>query len=299
MTRGFITIATGKKHYYEIAANLLISYRHFSKNPLPFAIIANEENEYTKQFDDVIIIPNASGTFMDKFLLLNHCPYDETIFFDADSLAFGDLNEYWEFFANATDFSALGKQYDLSDNNGAWYNIKDVGRYGKLIKYKTRVHAGVLFIRKSDKLKKFYDDCVELYNNYDSILFHSFPGCKDECIFGLAMPMNGMRACPVKPEMIAFFPCLLKIKTDIIRGFLAYETPWHPYISNGIWLHWSTVQTYKYLYRFNVRCLRQMVSESSQTFAQKMLYNYRIALLPWKVQQLFWKLFARLKRLLR
>lgn len=32
MTRGMVTIATGDKHYYEIAANLLLSYRFFQKN---------------------------------------------------------------------------------------------------------------------------------------------------------------------------------------------------------------------------------------------------------------------------
>ena len=56
MTRGMITIATVDVHYYRIAANLLLSYRIFSDNPLPFAIIAEEENEYTALFDKVIIM---------------------------------------------------------------------------------------------------------------------------------------------------------------------------------------------------------------------------------------------------
>ena len=86
MTRGFITIATGKSHYYKIAANLLLSYRFFSKNPYPFAIIAEEHNEYTELFDDVIITTEAMRSFTDKFLLLKLCPYDETIFFDAETL---------------------------------------------------------------------------------------------------------------------------------------------------------------------------------------------------------------------
>ena len=55
MTHGFITIATGDAQYYKIAVNLLHSYRWFSKAPVPFAILADQENEYTAEFDTAII----------------------------------------------------------------------------------------------------------------------------------------------------------------------------------------------------------------------------------------------------
>ena len=152
MTRGFITIATGKKHYSEIAANLLKSYRYFSKSPFPFAVIAEEHNEYTDLFDDVIITNEATRSFMDKFLLMKLCPYDETIFIDADSFAYSDLNCFWDFFKDATDFSAIGINYDKNDPEGAWYNIEDIWKYGDLIPYKCRVHSGVMFVRKSSSL---------------------------------------------------------------------------------------------------------------------------------------------------
>lgn len=51
MTRGFITIATGKELYYQLAQNLLKSYRLYSRNPMPFAILCDRENTYTEQFD--------------------------------------------------------------------------------------------------------------------------------------------------------------------------------------------------------------------------------------------------------
>ena len=55
MKRGFVTVVTGAERYYQMAVNLLNSYRFFAKEPLPFAIIAEEENEYTKQFDKTIL----------------------------------------------------------------------------------------------------------------------------------------------------------------------------------------------------------------------------------------------------
>lgn len=41
MFHGFLTIVAGDEKYYKMAANLLQSYRYFSKSPLPFAILAD------------------------------------------------------------------------------------------------------------------------------------------------------------------------------------------------------------------------------------------------------------------
>ena len=87
MTRGFITIATGREQYYEMAKNLVLSYRLFCDNPLPFAILCDKENEYTKAFDQVILFQPGPRVYFNKFELLRRCPFDETIFIDADCLA--------------------------------------------------------------------------------------------------------------------------------------------------------------------------------------------------------------------
>lgn len=258
ISRGFITIATGNKHYSKIAANLLLSYRLFAKEPLPFAVIAEERNQYTELFDDVILTTESTHSFLDKFLLLKLCPYDETIFIDADSLAYGDLNEYWDFFKNATDFSATGVNVPLSQQDNVWYNVEDIGEYGSRITYKTRVHAGVCFIRKSDHLHQLYNDCMDIYKNYDKLIFHTCPNSVDECVLGIAMPMNQMRAIREKAHMLAAYPCLTRLHADILHGKLSYCTPWDGYTEQGILLHWGTSQTFQPLYRFNAECLQYM-----------------------------------------
>lgn len=300
VTKGMITIATGDKHYYEIAANLLLSYREFAKNPLPFAIIAEEENEYTDLFDDVVITTEAKRSFTDKFLLLKLCPYDETIFFDADCLAYGDLNEYWDFFKDATDFSALGENYDLSDNNGAWYNIDGIGEYGQMINYKTRVHAGVMFIRKTPKLDKMYDDCMSLFSDFDNLTFHTCPNSVDECILGVAMPMNEMKCKVEINRMIAAYPCLTQLKANISQGVLAYATPWHGYIEDGILLHWGTKQTYKPLYLFEVECLNHINDDSFicvLKYKFKLRYVFfKIAYIPTAVKTLYKRISKKITK---
>ncbi len=278
MTKGLITIATGKKHYYEIAANLLKSYRLYSQDPLPFAIIAEEENEFTALFDDVVITNESTHSFMDKFLLMKLCPYDETVFFDADSIAYGDLNSYFDFFKNATDFSAVGINADLSDNNGAWYNIDDIGEYGKKISYKCRVHAGVMFIRKSDSLEKLYNDSMEIFSNYSKLHFISYERSYDECILGISMPLNNMKCVHENPTMLAAYPCLSYLDADILHDRLTYETEWAGRTDKGILLHFGTFHTFEPLYRFNIESLEMKINKKELSFWDTLLYDKKLKL---------------------
>lgn len=278
MTRGFITIATGDKYYYRIAANLLLSYRLFSQDPMPFAIIAEEENEYTALFDDVVLTNESMHSFLDKFLLLKLCPYDENIFFDADSLAYGDLNAYWDFFRDATDFSAIGENVERNAKNQAWYNVEDIGKYGETLPYKSRVHAGVCFIRPSEKTRKMYADCMELYHNFHTMHFHSYPTSVDECVFGVAMPMNEMKATPEEVDLLACYPCLTRVKADILHAKLAHTTTWGTSTENGILIHWGTAHTYEPLYRYNEACLHYMLRcrDEKATLMDHLLYERRL-----------------------
>ena len=80
-SRGFVTIATGAERYYDIARNLLRSYRLFASIHYPFAILCDREHEYTKEFDDVVLLEKANCNYLDKLQLYDYLPYDETIFF--------------------------------------------------------------------------------------------------------------------------------------------------------------------------------------------------------------------------
>lgn len=302
MTRGYITIATGDKHYLKIAANLLQSYRFHTKKRMPFAIIAEEENEYTAQFDDVVLTNESTHSFMDKFLLLKLCPYDETIFFDADSLAYGDLNEYWEIFENATDFSAIGVTVGLHDK-GAWYNVEDIWKFGDKISYKCRVHMGVCFVRKSDSLSKLYADCLEIYDNYEKLKWLECPYNYDEGTFGIAMPMNNMKTCSERPHMMACLPCLTSIRADIIHGNLSYKTTWGFDVrNNGILVHFGTKSTFAPLYRYEVERLlnNEVLLSGRVSFLKKIQYQYKLRMLelsiPYYMKQYIHWAISKIKK---
>lgn len=257
MTRGYITLATGKKYYSYLAANLLLSYRYHTKDPMPFAIITEEENEYTSLFDDVIVVKDAKRSFMDKFLLLKICPYDETIFLDADSLAYGDLNEWWTYFEGATDFSAVGDTLPLSDKTEGNYDVDGIWKYGSQIKYKVWIHAGVCFIRKSPTLVKLYDDCMDILANYDNLQNLRYAGSYDEVSLGIAMPMNNMRPVPEPDDLLAFIPCCSYVKADICNGKLSYCKINGIEINEvGRFLHFTNKETHAPLYQYEVKRLR-------------------------------------------
>ena len=110
MTKGFITVATGKEQYYKIAQNLLRSYRFTTKEVLPFAILCEEENEYTKEFDVVKVYPKATRSYLDKLEMFDLLPFDINIFIDADCLCFSDINHLFDIFENADDFCCYVKR---------------------------------------------------------------------------------------------------------------------------------------------------------------------------------------------
>ena len=300
--KGFITIATGKEQYYRIAANLVKSYRAFSETPLPFAVITEERNQYTELFDDVILTGESTHSFMDKFLLLKLCPYEETIFIDADSLCYGDLNIFWDLFADATDFSAFGINADRSDRTQAWYNIEDIWKYGEELPYKCRMHAGVIFLRKTERLKKMYADCVEIYSNFDKLHFHTCPSSVDECVFGVAMPMNGMKAVREDYYHFACVPFVKEIKSEMFSPMLSYRHEIAGMVENSVLLHYGTYYTYLPRYRFDVECLKLVVQGEKVRLSilETIRYKYRVRYyylkVTWEITRFFKRVVNKLLR---
>ena len=142
MKNGFFTIATGDEQYYKMAHNLLRSYRHFIKNPLPFAILCDRENEYTSGFDDVRIIPNAHRSYLDKLEVFDRLPYDINVFIDSDCIAYGDLNRLFGLFEEADDFCCFGRALPLDDKTG-WFEYENLGELRAKVDYVVGLHGGI------------------------------------------------------------------------------------------------------------------------------------------------------------
>ncbi len=197
LTKGFITVATGKEQYYEIARNLLRSYRFTTKEVLPFALLCDDENDYTKEFDDVRLFPDPKCAYLDKLNMFELLPYDINIFIDADCLCFGDINRLFDIFENADDFCCYGRVLPLDDKTG-WFEYDNLNEaLQKQIDYVVGLHGGIYYIRKTEKSKKVLETAKIFSENYSDYKFKGkFQNPGDEPVVALSMAVNKCKPIP-------------------------------------------------------------------------------------------------------
>lgn len=204
-TCGFLTIATGKDIYFQIAVNLLRSYRLFSADPLPFAIITDRENVYTAEFDDVVILPNATCSYLDKLEMFNYLPYDVNIFIDADCLAYDDLNVFFDYFEQADDFSCGGRVLPLDDMTG-WFEYENLGPLQSEVDYVVGLHGGIYYMRRTEECRGIFEAAKRFSKNYADYGFKgkfSTPG--DEPLIALSMAVNHMKPIKLPAEAMTVY----------------------------------------------------------------------------------------------
>ena len=264
MNKGFITIATGKEEYYELARNLLRSYRHFCQEPLPFAILADRENEYTAEFDDVIIFPDgATNSYLDKLCLAEFAPYDTTIFIDADCLAYGDLNVIFDHFLDADDFSCFGRVLPLDDKTG-WFEFENLGELQEKVSYVVGLHGGIYFMRKGSMSQNVMHDAKGFIADYKKYGFRGKFDLGDEPLVALSMAINNCHPIPFIPEDICcYWEHENRVDMDITRGKATVDGQY-----DTILLHWGTRFTRGLLYKKQVTLLEIMRAPRENTSAQ-------------------------------
>lgn len=258
MSKGFITVATGSERYYRMAYNLLRSYRMNCESPMRFAIITDQKNQYTTEFDDVIILEHATKSWMDKMALLTSCPYDENIFIDADCLVYHDINFFWDLFSSADDFSCFGKILPMDSTEG-WYTRQAEQVYP--IKSIIHLHGTAYFIRKSPIIEEMNMLCMDIIEKYHQIKFRDFNDrLADEPIFALAMGILGLRPIPRKQEYYCFVPYAIKMKSDYLSRTINYRNPGENECTWCHLLHWGNVNTGKAAYRTEVDKMNYLLS---------------------------------------
>ena len=269
--RGFVTIATGAARYYDLAVNLLHSYRFFCSNPYPFAIICDHENEHTAEFDNVLIIPDPNYSYNDKLRLDEFLPYDETIFIDADSLAYGDLNAWWDLFSKMDDFSVFGYAYRDLTTAKRWFRADGMREFTEYIGFVPDFNGGVYYLRNTDKCRKVFElarYCAEHYHDY---AFAGFREPADEPVLAL-----GMAVCdcePLNEDELIFAPTPKNAAYNITAGKALRKGSER----NHRLIHWSNYLTLKSQYRLEVKRLN-MLRSNDENLAARLLYGKGLAL---------------------
>lgn len=246
-TRGFVTVATGDACYQKLAANLLRSYRLHTEKPLPFAILTDRESSYTASFDRVIFLPEARGNYLDKLALGEAAPFGETLFIDADCLAYGDLNVLFDWFRQADAVSCHGRVLPLTDTSG-WFDYARLGELQSSVSYGVGLHGGIYFIRRGETARKVFETAKKLAKDYGIYPFAgNFPTPGDEPVVALAMAIHNCRPIPFHPEGIC---CYWEHRRDLRfdpAGPVLKSTGVRPLL-----IHWGTRFTKKICCRAQV-----------------------------------------------
>ncbi len=273
-TRGFFTVATGDEHYYRIAANLLRSYRHFSKEALPFALICDRENAFTREFDQCVLLDEPANTYLDKLRLFDCLPFDEGIFIDADCLAYGDLNEIFDHFASADDFCCYGRVLPLDDKTG-WFNYEDLGDLQSAVSYCVGLHGGIYYLRKTEKCARVFATAKQISRDYRKFNFKgkfSTPG--DEPIMALSMALEGCRPIPFRDNGICcYWEHENAMILDIARGIARVKKTG----ASTHLVHWGTRFTRGLLYQKQVAALR-LTDSTGKRRTSNFCYDVKIHL---------------------
>lgn len=294
MSRGFVTIATGKEHYYRIAYNLLCSYR-LNAGGYPFAIICDRENKYTAEFDKTVHIEDPTNSYMDKLRIFDFLPYDETIFIDADCLVYGNIDRWWELFENAGDCSVFGCAYEELSTDRGWFRTDGMGKYRERIKFVPSFSGGVYFLRNTETCAKVFEIAKEAAADYCKYPFAIFKNPADEPVIALGMAVEGCR--PVDCSDVGLYTYRLFTKADITvpQAQWYYLEKWRPIIL----IHWGNFGTMKAFYLFeSAKARRKLAGKPEKGIAWALLYRMKLLYYALHICD-FITLFKRVRRRIR
>ncbi len=251
--RGFVTIATGSDKYYDLAKTLLKSYRCFANDQLPFAIICDKWCEQVAEFDDVVILDTAHGSYMDKLELYQNSPYNETIFIDADALFLSDPGQLWKDFSLMQDFSCYGKTIPLESSEG-WFDYKQTGEYRMLLKYGVQMHGGLYYFRKTDLCYEIFKRAKNLAAHYSEYKFAHFSNPADEPVLALSMAVSNCHPCEADERIVFLLSYEGRLKISR-AGQLSIDKK----ESKAVVLHFGTENTKRFLYKYLVALIEQKI----------------------------------------
>ena len=292
--RGFITLATGKDEYYVLAHNLLMSYRFHSRSKVPFGIICDRRNEYTADFDTVVVMEDPQFSVFDKLKLPELTPFEETIGIEADCLAYRDLNGMWDVFKDGPDFGAFGVVLPLADDGQGWIRPEYLGPLKDRVHEQFLHQGGVYYMRKS-RMDGFIQTCKDIRLHLDD--FH-FKLPNEEPVIALACMIHGYR--PVKDwiDVFCFYPSSTVYKLDIRRGILRFKTPYYDQFKTEPFLvHWGTDNTRRPLYGREADTVVSLVGQGKHASpliikAERALYRFKEfikPIVPVAIKNRLWK----------
>ncbi|MCR5710120.1 MAG: hypothetical protein K6G79_06530 [Bacteroidales bacterium] len=286
--KGFITVATGRDVFYIMAHNLLLSYRYHTKAPMPFAILCDRHNEWTADFDQVVIIEDPAHSYYDKLRILDLSPFDETMFIDADCLAYKDLNGLWDIFRDSPDIGLVGHTLP-NDSERGWWKHENLGELKDKVDFKVMCQGGLYYVRNNGKdLPAIKETCKFIEDHYLDYHFSIFEKVlEDETILCLAAAVHHIEPVTLWDKLFAYYPETRCLSADIRTGRFRHiwkDGPGKPN-TEAFFIHFGTLNTlgsksdgiyYREVYRLKYHPdRRQDLKDRLSLFARRMVNHNR------------------------
>lgn len=273
--RNVITIATGKKIYLELAANLARSFHYWNKDSgINFYLVTDSpdaiDNDILSFTNIITIKPGELGEgFSSKLYLDKLAPEGRTLFIDSDCLVFGSLDFLFERFKGHS-VSVVGGY--ISD--GEWFgNVGEIQRKFDLQRY-PKFNGGIYYVERSAGATKVYETARSLQPQYDEIGFVRLRGQpNDEVLMALAMQLHNQQ--PIADDgTIMSDPqsCPGPLRINVISGKRYMinppaphhrHQPWYPFEEvSPVIVHFLEDNTHSYQYRKEIYRLKYALSKN-------------------------------------
>lgn len=188
---GIVTIALGEKRYIDMAKMLALSLIQIDPQIKRAVITDADKTEFDGLYDIYVPHDIALGKGLINKLYLDHySPFEETLFIDADCLAFKPLDDTIALCQNHS-FVVFGDQI----NSGEWY--MDVAEICKKFNLQSipLFNGGVYYFKKNEVTTNIYNKARELYENYTGLNFVKIrESINEEPLIAVAMAINNIEA---------------------------------------------------------------------------------------------------------
>jgi len=264
-----LTIATGKKIYVDMAANLVRSFWLWNTgSPAKFYLATDQPQLLPPDVRSLVnIIQVGPGEFGEGFSPKLHldklAPEGQTLFIDSDCLVYGNLTAVFEKFAGHP-VSVVGGYV----SSGEWFGDVDAicKKFG--ISQMPKFNGGIYYVEKGEKAEKIYAMARQLETQYDEIGFVRLRNRpNDEVIIALAMALHNEHPIPDDGSIMSDpLSCPGKFTTDIMKGKTSLYNPpkpsplhqdWYPFERvSPLIIHFLGHHSLSYQYKKDDRLLR-------------------------------------------
>jgi len=228
MDQCVMTLACGKKLYFDLASTLARSFRvHHLEQNISFVIVTDSPEKIpsdVRKWAHIvqIDIPDGMMGFELKLDLDRYSPAKKTLFIDADCLVAGSLVPLFDRLSGSS-FAVFGK----NKSEGEWFGlIRD--RCEKIKVPSIPVFVGALYyFEQGDQSTRVFSNARTYASEYDEIGIVRLRGRKnEEPLISIGMALESIPALPdtgeIKCDVMAFDG---PIKVDVLKSSAAFHFP--------------------------------------------------------------------------